>query len=54
MNAEDASSGFDISPADTYFLPSAGLSDAQATYICAAIVFGAMIWIAWKNRKDLS
>jgi hypothetical protein len=54
MNSEGASSGFDMPPADTYFLPSAGLSDANATYICAAIIFGAIFWIAWMKRKDLS
>jgi hypothetical protein len=50
-NGTDTS--FDISSTDTYFLPSAGLSDAQATYLAVAIVLCYCAVMIWVNRKDL-
>jgi hypothetical protein len=45
--------GFDISPPDTNFLPSAGISDAQATYLAVALVLCYCALMIWVNRKDL-
>jgi hypothetical protein len=53
MNAEGASSGFDVSPSDTYFLSSAGLNDAQATCLAAVLVLCYCAVMIWVNRKDL-
>jgi hypothetical protein len=53
MNAEGANSVFDISSTDTYFLPSAGLSDAHATYLAAALVLFYCAVMIWINRKNL-
>jgi hypothetical protein len=45
--------GFNSSSTDTYFLPSAGLSDAHATYLAAALVLSYCAWMVWIHRKDL-
>jgi hypothetical protein len=39
--------------AEMDFLPSAGLSDAQATYLAAVLVLCYCAVMIWVNRKDL-
>jgi hypothetical protein len=36
-----------------HFLSSGGISDGMATYLSAAIISLGMIWLNWKNRKNL-
>jgi hypothetical protein len=54
MNVESVDPNLDINPADSHFLSSGGLSDATATYLSAAIITLGMIWLIWKNRKNLA
>jgi hypothetical protein len=42
----------DIAPIDTYFI-GGGLDDATATYLAAATIIPIMLWLFWRNRKNM-
>ena len=48
-----ASENVEISRNDSYFMGSVGLSDANATYLSAAIIVPIVVWILWKNMKQI-
>jgi hypothetical protein len=48
-----ASETVEISRNDSYFMGSGGLSDANATYLSAAIIVPIVSWLLWKNLKQI-
>ncbi len=42
----------EIAPSDSYWMGSS-LSDANATYLSAAIIVPIVVWILWKNLKQI-
>jgi hypothetical protein len=43
----------DIGPNDSYFMGSSGLSDANATYLSAAVILSLFAWVLWKNWNQI-
>lgn len=42
----------EIDPNDSYFMGNS-LSDANATYLSAAVIVPIVAWLLWKNLKQI-
>jgi hypothetical protein len=52
MPTNNIDPNLDIAPIDTYFM-GGGLDDATATYLAAATIIPIMLWLFWRNRKNM-